>query len=85
MIAAWQHKGEPWRIILDRDIEEVRKHSGSWNPLYTAPPAPTVASGENCWSCGKFFTYAQHSESDGYCPHCNAPVDLDEGELNDEG
>ncbi|CAI0911343.1 hypothetical protein [Serratia quinivorans] len=42
VIAAWQHKGEPWRIILDRDIEEVRKHSGSWNPLYTAPPAPAV-------------------------------------------
>lgn len=42
VIAAWQHKGEPWRIILDRDIEEVRKHSGSWNPLYTAPPTPAV-------------------------------------------
>lgn len=42
VIAAWQHKGEPWRIILDRDIEEVRRHSGSWNPLYTAPPAPVV-------------------------------------------
>lgn len=42
VIAAWQHKGEPWRIILDRDIEEVRKTSGSWSPLYTAPPAPAV-------------------------------------------
>lgn len=52
---------------------------------YARRTAPSVASGENCWSCGKFFTYAQHSECDGYCPHCNAPVDLDEGELNDEG
>ncbi|WP_459378624.1 hypothetical protein [Serratia sp. ser-z] len=42
--------------------------------------AQPVPSGENCWSCGKFFTYAQHSECDGYCPHCDAPVDLDEGE-----
>ncbi|EFE98274.1 hypothetical protein [Serratia odorifera] len=42
VIAAWQHKGEPWRIILDRNIEEVRKNSGSWNPLYTAPPAPAM-------------------------------------------
>ncbi|KKZ18095.1 hypothetical protein AAY84_12130 [Serratia marcescens] len=42
--------------------------------------AQPVVTGENCWSCGKFFTYAQHSECDGYCPHCDAPVDLDEGE-----
>ena len=42
VVVAWQHKGEPWRIILDRDIEEVRKTSGSWSPLYTAPPAPAV-------------------------------------------
>lgn len=34
--------------------------------------------GEKCWSCGKFFTYAQHSECDGYCPHCDSPVDLDD-------
>lgn len=46
--------------------------------------AQPVPSGENCWSCGKFFTYAQHSECDGYCPHCNAPVDLDEEEIGDE-
>ncbi|CAI1970305.1 hypothetical protein [Serratia marcescens] len=49
---------------------------GALTPLYTAT---TVASGENCWTCGKFFTYEQHSECDGYCPHCDAPVDLDEG------
>lgn len=42
--------------------------------------AQPVAAGENCWSCGKFFTYAQHSECDGYCPHCDSPVDLDEDE-----
>lgn len=37
-----------------------------------------LEGGENCWSCGKYFTYEQHSECDGYCPHCNSPVDLDE-------
>lgn len=46
--------------------------------------AQPVADGENCWSCGKFFTYAQHSECDGYCPHCNTPVDLDAEDLDDE-
>lgn len=40
----------------------------------------TLPVGENCWSCGKYFTYAQHSECDGYCPHCNAPVDLEDEE-----
>ena len=40
-IVAWQSKGEPWKIILDRDIEEVRKTSGCWLPLnvVTVPPA----------------------------------------------
>lgn len=47
VIAAWQHNGEPWRIILDRDIEEVRKNSGSWNPLFTAQPAPAVPTPVN--------------------------------------
>lgn len=39
-----------------------------------------LGCGENCWSCGKYFTYEQHSECDGYCPHCNSPVDLDDEE-----
>ncbi|HHP7732368.1 TPA: hypothetical protein ACSG6P_000968 [Escherichia coli] len=46
------------------------------------PVAPDglLGCGENCWSCGKYFTYEQHSECDGYCPHCNSPVDLDDEE-----
>ncbi|TSB27321.1 hypothetical protein FOT43_14535 [Serratia marcescens] len=43
VVVAWQHKGEPWRIILDRDIEEVRKTSGSWSRLYTAQPATALS------------------------------------------
>ncbi|EAN0641015.1 hypothetical protein GBD64_18095 [Salmonella enterica] len=43
-------------------------------------PDGLVGRGENCWSCGKYFTYEQHSECDGYCPHCDSPVDLDDEE-----
>ncbi|HHT2832377.1 TPA: hypothetical protein ACTYSZ_003413 [Klebsiella aerogenes] len=43
-------------------------------------PDGYVGRGENCWSCGKYFTYEQHSECDGYCPHCDSPVDLDDEE-----
>ena len=43
-------------------------------------PDGLVSCGENCWSCGKYFTYEQHSECDGYCPHCDSPVDLDDEE-----
>ncbi len=39
-----------------------------------------LEGGENCWSCGKHFTYVQHSECDGYCPHCGSPVDIDDEE-----
>ncbi|MFH5144178.1 hypothetical protein ACHH1V_11500, partial [Citrobacter freundii complex sp. 2024EL-00236] len=45
-----------------------------------ATPDGLVGCGENCWSCGKYFTYEQHSECDGYCPHCDSPVDLDDEE-----
>ena len=41
-------------------------------------------SGENCWSCRKYFTYVQHAESDGYCPHCDSPVDLDDSGEKDQ-
>ncbi|CAI1869172.1 MULTISPECIES: hypothetical protein [Serratia] len=65
------HKDAETTTFIEEEYRDVV-------PLFTY--APAVASGENCWSCGKFFTYAQHSECDGYCPHCDAPVDLDEGE-----
>ncbi len=51
--------------------------------LQGAEPVTTTNQldfGENCWSCGKYFTYEQHSECDGYCPHCGSPVDLDDEE-----
>ncbi|HFP4070384.1 TPA: DUF550 domain-containing protein [Escherichia coli] len=53
----------------------IKEHGNS-------PVAPDglLGCGENCWSCGKYFTYEQHSECDGYCPHCNSPVDLDDEE-----
>lgn len=35
-----------------------------------------AAAGETCWSCGKYFTYLQHTECDGFCPHCDAEVEL---------
>lgn len=73
VVVAWQHKGEPWRIILDRDIEEVRKSSGSWSPLFTAPPAPANANavawemrywnnGHNMWHDWERITAEQHAE-----------------------
>ncbi|MBL3522809.1 hypothetical protein IM876_09050 [Serratia plymuthica] len=71
--------------LIHRDAETttfIEEEYRDIVPLFTY--APAVASGEKCWSCGKFFTYAQHSECDGYCPHCNATVDPDEEEPEDE-
>ena len=64
-------------------------HQRGWNACRAAmlqagnspvTPDGLVSCGENCWSCGKYFTYEQHSECDGYCPHCDSPVDLDDEE-----
>lgn len=58
----------------------------------TVPDLPPLPSDEapaqpvsepyklNCWSCGNSFTYTQRLECDGYCPHCDSPIDLDEDE-----
>lgn len=56
-----------------RELLEFRRNS-------PVTPDGLLGCGENCWSCGKYFTYEQHSECDGYCPHCNSPVDLDDEE-----
>lgn len=33
-----------------------------------------------CWSCGKGMSYEQHMHNDGFCPHCNNEIDLEEDE-----
>lgn len=73
--AALIHKDAETTTFIEEEYRDIV-------PLFTC--AQAIASGENCWSCGRFFTYVQHSECDGYCPHCNSPVDLDEEVLNDE-
>ncbi len=61
-------------------------YNNGWNACRAAMLAQPVSGGykldggENCWSCGKHFTYVQHSECDGYCPHCGSPVDIDDDE-----
>ena len=32
----------------------------------------------NCWSCRKPVTYEAHMHNDGFCPHCNVEIELDE-------
>ncbi|ECD6619163.1 hypothetical protein E2327_16830 [Salmonella enterica subsp. enterica] len=70
----------------DREVIEAIAECKGWNAAMLqgkAEPVSTVYKldgGENCWSCGKYFTYEQHSECDGYCPHCDSPVDLDDEE-----
>ena len=63
-------------ILLVQDAEPNFDVNGN----YPVAPDGLVSCGENCWSCEKYFTYEQHSECDGYCPHCDSPVDLDDEE-----
>lgn len=84
----------PWGFLAKRRKDSGEYADSTYEDMWKAwvagrealanREAQPVADGENCWSCGNFFTYAQHSECDGYCPHCNAPVDLDEEEIGDE-
>lgn len=76
-------------IQCSKQAYESRKAEGcEVRELYERPQAgnspatPDVISesGEDCWACGEYFTYEQHSECDGYYPHCGSPVDLDDDE-----
>ncbi|WP_410734283.1 DUF550 domain-containing protein [Citrobacter freundii] len=60
------------------DVDKIQSELQDGN--YPVTPDSLVSCGENCWSCGKYFTYEQNSECDGYCPHCDSPVDLDDEE-----
>ena len=77
-------KAVQWLQACDGNrVQEYVKLERLQNALSgNSPVAPDglLGCGENCWSCGKYFTYEQHSECDGYCPHCNSPVDLDDEE-----
>jgi hypothetical protein len=45
----------------------------------SAPPPPELDDEQrrlDCWSCKKSMSYAQRSRNDGFCPHCNAEIDL---------
>ncbi|PTA95606.1 hypothetical protein C9415_10155 [Kluyvera sp. Nf5] len=61
-----------------RELLEFRRNAAGGNSAQPVMTSSKLESGENCWSCGKYFTYTQHSECDGYCPHCDSPVDLDD-------
>lgn len=39
---AWMNKVQQWRIVHDTAIENCRKKSKAWIPLFTAPPLPVV-------------------------------------------
>lgn len=69
--------------VCTEDVEYVTPAFTAVRGLLEAAPEVTVPTTKiNCWSCGNHFTYVQHSESDGYCPHCDSPVDIDDEEGN---
>ncbi|HID3068516.1 TPA: hypothetical protein ACXGFC_002359 [Klebsiella pneumoniae] len=37
-----------------------------------------VAESVTCWSCKKVVEVSAIGDCDGYCPECDAPIDLDE-------
>nr|WP_279079308.1 hypothetical protein [Hafnia alvei] len=48
-------------------------------PLYAAPVLPKHPESESiiCWSCKKTITLTQHAEADGFCPLCDAEIELE--------
>lgn len=62
-----------WQDWADEIVTDLRSLASTAQPV--SEPYKL-----NCWSCGNSFTYTQRLECDGYCPHCDSPIDLDEDE-----
>ncbi|MEG7665073.1 hypothetical protein [Hafnia paralvei] len=47
--------------------------------VYLAPVLPKQPESESiiCWSCKKTITLTQHAEADGFCPLCDAEIELE--------
>ncbi len=37
-----------------------------------------------CWSCDEEIDVKAVAEADGYCPHCDVPIDLDDYEVESD-
>lgn len=62
------------------EAEMYRNMKGfSVTPLYAAPVLPKQPESESiiCWSCKKTITLTQHAEADGFCPLCDAEIELE--------
>lgn len=73
-------------VSLELIAEEEGKNESEIeiNGYFISDPENINSSGKGlhliqCWSCNKTLTRNQHSQNDGYCPHCNNEIDLSDG------
>lgn len=61
-------------VMRDCDDEQL-----DYLPLYAAPVLPKQPESESimCWSCKKTITLTQRAEADGFCPLCDAEIELE--------
>lgn len=63
------HREKAMERKLLADQEEIAALKGDQVPVIT------------CYSCRKVMTRDQHAEADGFCPHCDVEIELDDDEL----
>ncbi|SVR96324.1 Eaa1 [Klebsiella pneumoniae] len=81
----WQYR-EQWHVTSDPRRAEFVAKDGDVEvfPLYRhAQPGPVVdrepvEESVTCWSCRNEVEISAIGDRDGYCPICDAPIDLDE-------
>ena len=68
-----------WRVAEDADATpEVVEEAPT---VVEAPSAFKPADLVTCWDCAATTFYSRCSDNGGYCPYCDARMDLDEDEL----
>ncbi|WP_226951000.1 hypothetical protein [Rouxiella sp. S1S-2] len=58
-----EYEAQAWDDMLSGDLSKPGNEE------------PKVIS---CWSCKESLTLGQRAENDGFCPHCNNEIELDD-------
>ncbi|HDL7504128.1 TPA: hypothetical protein PXN76_002538 [Yersinia enterocolitica] len=66
------------KSLSDAEYMAIR-YGGNVVPLFTASKPEEVNNFADikCYSCSRLITIHQHAEADGFCPYCDAEIDLD--------
>jgi Zn finger protein HypA/HybF involved in hydrogenase expression len=64
-------------MVTRRSFDKACSEARTWRERAMKAESE-IASTITCYSCRKVMTRDQHAEADGFCPHCDVEIELDD-------